>query len=185
MTRGETENYPGGQDHYHGQYHHSPSRMSHHPIIASIDHLEVSFLISAFHIDDIEVDLMTDYLHEDDIDQRHNEEHVDGFVAYLPVASDIVTDQVAGAPKELQQRVGKGAGVYSPYVEDVFTDPFPCDVSVAGSLRADGAVVALEHMAAVGAQVFLQRFVGVAGRLAIGRKELFQSVFKRHVSVFF
>ena len=66
--------------------------MSHHPIIAGINHLEVSIRIFANQFDVADAAIMTDYLHEDDIDQSHNKEHVDGFVAYLPVAADIVAD---------------------------------------------------------------------------------------------
>ena len=76
--------------------------MSHHPMIAGIEYIEVSSPVVACNFDFANVDILTDYLHEDDIGQCHNEEHVDGFVAHLPVASNIVAYQVAGSPKELQ-----------------------------------------------------------------------------------
>ena len=80
---------------------------------------------------------------------------------HLAVASDIVAYQVAGTPEELQQRVGKGAGVHSPYVEDTFADPLPCDVSVADLLTAYRAVVAPEHVTAIGTTALLQLLVGI------------------------
>ncbi len=142
MPRGKTEHNEGGQYHYHGQYHHGPSRMSHQPLIAGTDYLEVSSPVVAFNFEVVKADILTDYLHEDDIGQRHNEKHVDGFVADLAVAADVLADKVAGAPQKLQERGGQGTGVHAPHIEDAFAHPLPCDAAVAGLLRAEGAVVA-------------------------------------------
>lgn len=93
----------------------------------------------------------------------HAEEHAYRRVACLSVTTNKIAYEIAWSQQQLEEGVGHGSGIHTPKVHDACPDPSPGDASVTGFLAADGAVVPLEFMTAVGATVSVRVPVGVAG----------------------
>ena len=111
-------------------------------------------------------------MEDDRVGHRENEQHPYRRETHLPLAADVVTDEIAGAQQQLSHTIQDGARTrpQAPYVHHALAHALPSDGSQAGPLRAGGAIVAREGEPAVVAAVLLLTF-DISHRLALPTPE--------------
>ena len=119
-------------------------------------------------------------MEDDCIGHRENEQHLNWRKTHLPLAADVVTDEVTSAKQQLPHTIQDRARTRSqaPNVHHALAHALPSDGSQAGPLRAGGAIVAREGEPAVVAAVLLLT-LNVSHRLALPTPETRVSLFQR------
>ena len=86
----------------------------------------------------------------------------------MPLAVDIVANEIARAPNKLPQRGEQRAIVHAPHLGNALGDAFPGDGPQIFLLRTRGTVIAHKFFAAIDAPVCLLRIVvGVINRVEL------------------
>ena len=119
-------------------------------------------------------------MENDRVGYRDNEQHPYRRETHLPLAADVVTDEIAGAQQQLPHTIQDRARTrpQAPNVHHALAHALPSDGSQAGPLRAGGAIVAREGEPAVVAAVLLLT-LDVTHRLALPTPETRVSLFQR------